>query len=56
MMALQVAEKLESEGSEGFNPRIKPRKLKRALAPEFSFGRISFMTSNSKQLFFPQSV
>src|ERR1039457_6679196 len=35
------AEKLKTEGGGGFNPRIKPAKSARALAPEECFPQIS---------------
>jgi hypothetical protein len=35
--ALQAAEKLDSEGGGGFNPRIKPAESTRSLAPEEGF-------------------
>jgi hypothetical protein len=37
----QVAGELEPEGGGGFNPRIKPSKSARALAPEKRFSEIS---------------
>ncbi len=40
-LALQAAEKLDSEGGGGFNPRIKPTESTRALAPEGRFPLIS---------------
>jgi hypothetical protein len=40
--ALQAADKLDSEGGGGFNPRIKPKESMRALAPE---GRPSQMST-----------
>jgi GntP family gluconate:H+ symporter len=41
-----VAENLDSEGGGGFNPRIKPAKLTRALATEGCFPQISPDTPN----------